>query len=195
MAEPRSRGGALSISTSSNLGSGDVRSGGLLADHGYVVLDSARTVTLTTPPARSIRRTSGDSVTVPGPITGSGALNKEGQGTLRLADPNGDTYSGGTTCWRARCWRRPTTPCRRRVNLVIGDGASVILDFGGGVGNDSIAAFTGGTPFLTARAATPALAAPALTPAGISTVPEPSTLMLLLAGALAGVIVWRRRGR
>jgi hypothetical protein len=65
-------------------------------------------------------------------------------------------------------------------SLVIADGASVILDFGG----------AGGTSLPGFAAPTPALAiavAPTLAPAGIAAVPEPGT------GALAG---WpaKRRG-
>ena len=78
-------------------------------------------------------------------------------------------------------------------NLVIGDGASVILDFGGGAGSDGIVAFTGGARAGGPALATAAPAAPALPPAGISTVPEPGTLMLLLVGVLASLVVWRRR--
>ena len=131
---------------------------------------------------------------VGGRISGSGALNKTGSGTLALANPNGDTYSGDTNVAAGTLLATVDNALSPTSDLVLGDGATVILDFGGasGVGGDSFR----GVPSLAAPAlAAPALAAPSLAPAGISTVPEPSALLLLLAGALASLAVWRRGRR
>ena len=91
-------------------------------------------------------------------------------------------------------------------NLVIGDGASVVLNFGNvgagfGLGGFGAAAGCHGSASALSGSAgqfvgTAALAEPvAPVPAGISTVPEPGTLVLLLVGALAGLLVRRSRKR
>ena len=83
-------------------------------------------------------------------------------------------------------------PCRPASNLVIADGASVILDFGGGAFD--VDADVALPRFAAATFAAPSLATPALSPADVSTVPEPGTLLLLVVGALASLLTWRRRG-
>ena len=136
-----------------------------------------------------------DTTTLYGPVTGTGSLNKAGTGILTLAAPSGDTYSGATNVLAGELDAATDNALSPTSKLVIADGASVILDFGGGsgIGGDS---FLGSLPSLAAPSlAAPALAAPALSPADISTVPEPSTLLLLIAGALAGLIAWRRKSR
>ena len=70
---------------------------------------------------------------------------------------------------------------------MIGDGASVVLDFGGGGSGDALPGLAAPLPAAVVAAAS------ILAPAGISTVPEPGTLTLLLAGVVSGFGAWYRR--
>ena len=154
---------------------------------GAYTLDTG-TVTLTDPTAGIDTPLFTDDVTLSGVITGTGGLNKTGPGTLELAAAAGNDYSGDTTVLAGTLMADTDNALSPASNLVIGDGASVILNFGGATGNDSIGGFTAGVPQFAA----PTLATPALSPAGISTVPEPGTGLLLLVGALGGFLLVRK---
>ena len=180
-------GGVLSISGSANLGSGNVTIGAAtLQTSGNVVLDAARTVNLTDVASSINTPLFSDTATLSGPVTGTGALNKEGAGTLTLAAPSGDTYSGDTNVSAGTLVAAADDALSPASNLVIGDGASVILNFGGAGSSQA-------PPGLSPLPATVVAAVPALAPAGISTVPEPGTWALLLAGAISGLGMWYRR--
>ncbi len=73
-------------------------------------------------------------------------------------------------------------------NLVIGDGASVVLNFGNVGDGFGLGGFGAPLPAVASALAEPV--APA--PAGISTVPEPGTLALL-AAAIVGLLFPRQR--
>ena len=136
------KGGVLAISSSSNLGPGNLSLGaGTLQTTGAYTLD-AGTVTLTDPTAGIDTPLSTDDVTLGGLITGTGGLNKSGPGTLELANTAGTNYSGDTTVQAGTLMADTANALSPASSLVIGDGASVILNFGGGVGNDSIGGFT-----------------------------------------------------
>ena len=150
-------GGTLAISSSSNLGPGNLSLGAAtLQTTGAYTLD-AGTVTLTDAAAGIDTPLSTDDVTLAGLITGIGSLNKSGLGILALANTAGNNYSGDTNVLAGTVMATADNALSPLSKLVIGDGASVILDFGGGVGNDSLVAFTASAPAL----ATPALAPPA----------------------------------
>ena len=185
-------GGELSIASSGNLGSGNLTIGaGRLQTTGNVVLDANRTITLTDS-ASAVEHAQFDGPSHDsGPVTGNGALNKIGAGTLALANPSGDNYTGNTNVLAGTLVATADNALSPASNLVIGDGATVILGFGGGASDDSIGVFAGGVPTL----ASPAVATPALAPAGISTVPEPGTLLLLVGRGAGRPAVWRRRSR
>ena len=73
----------LAIGNANNLGSGSVTIGaGTLQTSGNVVLDAARTVTLTDPTSTIDTPNQGDLATISGSLGGSGALNKTGAGNL-----------------------------------------------------------------------------------------------------------------
>ena len=134
-----------------------------------------------------------DTTTLDGPVIGTGALNKEGAGILTLAAASGDAYTGDTNVLAGILDVAADNALSPTSNLVIGDGASVVLDFGGGsgIGGNS---FLGALPSPAAPSlAAPSLAAPALSPAGISTVPEPGTLVLLVVAVMAIGLRWYRR--
>ena len=122
-------------------------------------------------------------------MTGSGGLTKTGAGDLALSNAAGNDYSGDTNVLAGTLLAQADNALSPNSNLVIGDGASVVLDFGGGGSGDALPGLAAPLPAAVVAAA------PALAPAGISTVPEPGTLVLLLAGGLAGLVVWRRRSR
>ena len=133
-------------------------------------------------------------MTLSGLVSGSGGLNKTGLGILALADTSGNTYTGVTNVSAGTLVASVNNALSPYSDLVIADGASVILAFGGGgpFDLDQVAGLFAGCG--------PVAGGPGIggsgsqcRPAGISTVPEPGTLALLLVGALAGLIVWRRR--
>ena len=160
-----------------------------LQTSGAIVLDNA--INLADPAATLDTPNPADDMTLNGVITGTGGLNKTGQGTLDLASAAGNTYSGDTNVLAGTLSADTDGALSPNSNLVIGDGASVVLNFGNVGAGFGLGGFAPPLP-----AVTPALAEPAPpVPAGISTVPEPSTLLLLLVGALASVVVWRRRSR
>ena len=151
----------------------------------------AGTVTLTDPTAGIDTPLATDDITLSGLVTGTGGLNKTGPGTLELASAAGNNFSGDTNVQAGTLMADTDNALSPASNLVIGDGASVVLNFGNVGAGFGLGGFGAPLP-----AVAPALAEPvAPVPAGISTVPEPGTLLLLLAGALAGLVVWRRRSR
>ena len=184
-------GGTLGLADAGQLGasSGSVTIGAAtLQTTGAVALDN--TIDLTDVGSTLSTPTVFDSMTLNGYVTGSGALNKTGAGTVAPADSNGNDYSGDTNVLAGTLLANSSNALSPNSNLMIGDGASVILNFGdAGVGFN-----LGGAPALAAPfAAAPALAGPMAPPAGISTVPEPCSLLLLLVGALVSLLVWRRK--
>ena len=106
-----------------------------------------------------------------GAISGQGgSLVKQGAGTLVLS--GADTYTGGTTVNAGTLTVTNGT--------AIADGSSLSVGAGGTFIFDPLAA---GAPVAAGSVASGAAAA----------VPEPGTLALLLAGAVAALAVWRRR--
>ena len=88
-------GGTVAITGAGNIGSGNVAIGaGALQTTGAVALENAIQVTN----AGSTLNVPGalDTLILDGPMTGGGALNKAGAGTLALAETSGDAYSGAT---------------------------------------------------------------------------------------------------
>ena len=121
-------------------------------------------------------------MTLSGLITGTGGLNKTGPGTLELASAAGNNYSGDTSVQAGTLLADTDNALSPASNLVIGDGASVVLNFGNVGAGFGLGGFGAPLP-----AVAPALAEPvAPAPAGISTVPEPGTLALLVAGGAGG---------
>jgi fibronectin-binding autotransporter adhesin len=178
--------GVLSIREAMNLGAGTLALGGgtlQVKTTGSVALDNA--VTLNDAAAAVDVPDYNGSVTLHGAINGSGGLTKTGAGALTLASTSGNDYSGDTTVAAGTLLAQADNALSPASNLVIADGASVILDFGGGSGA-SLPGFTAPTPVAPA-------AVPALAPAGIAAVPEPNTLALLAAGMLGGLGLWLRR--
>ena len=112
---------------------------------------------------------SSDRLTISGQVVGSGGLLKAGAGTLILSG-NDNLYSGGTD---------------------IDDGTLIVLS-AGGLADGNLTITPGGTlifdPTVTSGPMVSAQAGPA-------TVPEPSTLVLLLAGALLALFPGFRRAR
>ena len=148
-------GGVLAISGSSNLGPGNLTLGaGTLQTTGQYTLD-AGTVTLTDATAGIDTPNSAD-VTLTGLITGGGGLNKTGPGTLELAGAAGNNYVGDTSVQAGTLIADTDSALSPTSTLVIGDGASVILNFGGGEGTDSMPAFAGVPAFAAPTLATPA---------------------------------------
>ena len=181
--------GVLAINNGGNLGSGSLTLGaGTLQTSGSLTIDTA--LALSDPAAAIDVVDSGTTTTLAGLVSGSGALNMVGPGTLALANGGGNTYSGNTNVLSGTLLAEADNALSPNSTLMIGDGASVVLDFGGGVSD-----LDPHTVFATPSLAGPAFVAPGLSPAGISTVPEPGTLALLLAGTLAGLLVWRQRSR
>ena len=188
--------GTLGLVAGSSLGSsaGAVTLGAAtLQTTGAVVLDNAINLT---DPNSTINTPSyyTDALTLTGLVSGSGALNKTGLGILALADTAGNTYTGETNVSAGTLMASVNNALSPNSNLLIADGASVILAFGGG-GQFDLDQVGGFSPVPAPSLAAPALSPPSVSPAGISTVPEPGTLTLLLAGTLAGLMVWRRRSR
>ena len=177
-------GGVLAISAAANLGVGNLTLGaGTLQTTGSYILDGAL-VTLTDAAAAIDVTGTNDMVTLSALVTGTGGLTKAGPGDLALANAAGNDYSGNTYVVAGKLMAQADNALSPNSNLVIGDGASVILDFGGGAGGTALA--EGGT-------FSPAWAAPAISPAAISTVPEPGTWTLLLVAVISSLGMWYRR--
>ena len=181
-------GGVLAIGTAAGLGIGNLTLGaGTLQTTGSYALD-AGTVTLTGTAAAIDVSGFNDTLTLAGLVTGSGGLTLTGPGRLVLANTAGNTYNGDTNVTTGTLLAEADNALSPNSNLVIGDGASVILDFGAGGSGDALPGFA--APLPAAAASTPV---PALAPGGVATVPEPGALALLLAGVLASVGLLLRR--
>ena len=118
----------------------------------------------------------GYAVTLSGALSGSGGLNLLGPGTLVLS--GSDNYTGGTDVVAG--------------TLIVGNdyslpnGGSLIVGAGGEFVFDPVAAAAG---TMYSRSPNASMA----TGSTLSTVPEPGTLTLLLAGLVLGSgIVWRK---
>ena len=123
---------------------------------------------------------SNDTLTLAGLVTGTGGLTKTGAGDLALTNAAGNDYSGDTNVLAGTLLAQADNALSPNSNLVIGDGASVVLDFGGGGSGTRL-------PGIGAPLPVPGIGgAVAPAPAGISTVPEPGTWTLLLAGVISG---------
>ena len=180
-------GGILAIGAAANLGAGNLTLGaGTLQTTGSYALN-AGTVALADPTAAIDVSGSNDTVTLAGLVTGTGGLTLTGPGNLALSNAAGNDYSGDTTVAAGTLLAQADNALSPNSNLVIGDGAAVVLDFGSGGSDDSLTSLA--APLPAAVVAT----APALAPAGISTVPEPGTWTLLLAGIVSGFGLWLRR--
>ena len=108
---------------------------GTLQTTGAYTLD-AGTVTLTAATAGIDTPLSTDDITLSGLVTGTGGLNKTGPGTLELANAAGNNFSGDTNVQAGTLMADTDNALSPASNLVIGDGASVVLNFGnvGGFG-------------------------------------------------------------
>ena len=88
-------------------------------------------------------------------MTGSGGLNKTGPGTLELASAAGNNYSGDTNVLAGTLMADTDNALSPASNLVIGDGASVVLNFGNvgaGFGLGGFGAAAAGRGTRTGRA-------------------------------------------
>jgi fibronectin-binding autotransporter adhesin len=185
--------GVLAIGAANNLGVGGLTlDAGTLETTGHVTLDATHAVTLTNAAAGIDVLNTGDTTTLVGQLTGTGGLNKTGQGALALASSGaiGNDYYGATNVAAGTLLAESENALSANSALVIADGASVILDFGGASGN-ALAIPTAVVPSFAAPAmiGAPALGSPLA-------VPEPGTLVLLLVATLGGCGLWLgRRGR
>jgi fibronectin-binding autotransporter adhesin len=188
--------GTLAMANSATLGSGPLSLGpATLRSTGANVLDhvlllTASAGTLDTPaPA--------DALTLAAQVTGAGGLTKTGSGTLVLASSDAlaaNNYQGPTTVQAGTLLVDTSESLSAASTLTIGDGASVILNFGGAAGGgQSLPAFD--LPEAIAAESSDVDIAPMLVaaPAGVAAVPEPGTLALLAAGMLGGLSLWLRR--
>jgi autotransporter-associated beta strand protein len=126
--------GTLSIGADYTLGSGGLMfDGGTLQTTGNFALQ--RNVTLL--PAGGAIDTSGFDVSLPGFITGSGALRKTGDGILTLSNSN--SYSGGTTIDGGTLNFATTAALPTTGNIIVNPGGKLFLGQQGNL-------FTYGTP-------------------------------------------------
>jgi fibronectin-binding autotransporter adhesin len=177
--------GVLSIHEAVNLGAGTLALGGgtlQIKTTGSVLLDNA--VTVNDAAAGVDVPDYNGSVTLHGAISGSGGLTKTGEGALALTSATGTDYSGVTTVAAGTLLAQADNALSPYSNLVIADGASVILDFGGAAGT-SLPGFAAPTP---AAAMAAIVSAPA--PAGVAAVPEPGTLAMLFGALMSGFGLW-----
>ena len=107
------KGGVLAIAKSASLPGNLTLGAGTLQTTGHYALD-ASTITLTDPTAGIDTPNYSDDLTVSALIMGSGGLNKTAPAPWSWPMRPG-TPTRATPTWQpARCWWRPTTPCRRR---------------------------------------------------------------------------------
>jgi fibronectin-binding autotransporter adhesin len=184
--------GVLAIEKAGNLGAGSLTlGGGTLQTTADLTIDAA--VSLTNSAAGIDVHNSGNTATLAGLITGSGGLNLVGPGTLALTNNSGgNLYGGATNVLSGTLLAEADNALSPNSNLVIGDGATVVLDFGGGSG-DAIVTPTIPVPAALAIPAVPMAAG--LAPGAVSAVPEPSALVLVIAGVLCGAGLWLKRRR
>jgi autotransporter-associated beta strand protein len=176
-------GGVLAIKAANNLGVGNLTLGaGTLQTTGSYALD-ADTITLTAAKAAIDVSTKSDTLTLAGLVTGNGGLMLTGPGALALTGTAGNSYAGDTSVLGGTLLVQADNALPPNSNLVIGDGASAVLDFGAGGSSDSL-------PTATLAESVPHAAA--LAPAAPASVPEPSALALLAAATGAGLLAWRK---
>ena len=125
-----------------------------------------------------------DAMTYNGSISGSGSLSKLGSGTLTLNGAN--NYRGNTIIAAGTLVAGADDALSPMSNLLIDDGASVILDFGGDGDGGNFALGGVGEPV-------PALAARRSRRPMYRRRRNRSALALLGVAALAGLILWRGR--
>ena len=128
---------------------------------GIYALD-AGTVTLTDATAGIDMPLGTDDITLSGLVTGTGGLNKTGAGRpWHLASAAGNDYSGDTNVQAGTLLADTDNALSPASNLVIGDGASVVLNFGNVGAGFGLGGFGAPLP-----AVAPALAEPVRTRAG-----------------------------
>ena len=107
-------------------------------DHGAATLQTTGAMALdngnqlTDPASRLDTPNSAETLTLNGLVTGSGGLEQDRGGHLGVGQPSGETYSGDTNVPAGTLLADGRQRLIASSNLVISDGASVILDFGGG---------------------------------------------------------------
>ena len=99
------------------------------------------------------------------------ALTGDGTGTLVLSGTN--TYGGGTYVDAGTLIATNNAALLDGSSLIVGAGGTFIFD--------------------PTASASSLIAGPQVRPAGVEAVPEPGTIVLLLAAVITGAVVWRRR--
>jgi autotransporter-associated beta strand protein len=129
----------------------------------------------------AIAPTAGSTLTIAGNMSesssGSGSLLLNDAGTLILSGTN--SFSGGTAVTNGTLILTNNEALAGGSSLTIGD-ASAFAAGPTGAGSD--------TGAISSRLNAPLAASPSITP-----VPEPGTLVLVVAGVVAGLATWRRR--
>ena len=124
----------------------------------------------------------GASTTFSGEIAGSGSLTKVGDGGLVLSGSN--DYLGGTTVEAGTLYMANSNAIAAGTNLTVGAGGTLIFD-------PTMAPAPVNQSQSMALSPDDALSHDSA--AGIAAVPEPNSLILLIAGLVVGVGAWRRR--
>ena len=197
--------GTLAVSSTANLGTGALTFGGsgagVLNIFGSTAFTSSTTITLSQ--NGTIQQDNSAIATLSGIIDGSGNLTKSGSGGLVLTGTN--TYTGGTTVSSGTL--RILSPTALPYGaLTINAGGVLIFDpselfsapsFADSVdilvpSVSSISSAPAISPFLTAS---PLLVLPSTLQPSLNSVPEPDTLLLLLAAGGVGLLwhIWRSR--
>jgi fibronectin-binding autotransporter adhesin len=165
--------GTLAVTNAKNLGSGTITIGpATLEVMGNVA--SSQSIDLTDPGA-TIQVDPSFTYSNSGTLSGPGGLSLTGDGTLVLSGTN--SYAGSTFVESGTLVLTNNEALAEGSSLTIGDASAFTSDGGA---TSAVAASSGLNE--------PLAAFPAITP-----VPEPGTLVLVVAGVVAGLATWRRR--